>query len=108
MAQSWELAPLRARRQALAAQSDHLRQQVAVELSNLETTASWVDKGLAVTQSLRSWWPVAAAALGLFLGRAGGKSLGKLGKLWSLWRIIRQAVAIWRQYFSRPPEHEGT
>ncbi len=105
MAQSWDLAPILARRRTLSAESARLRQQVAVEIASLEAAASWVDRGISVVQSLRSWWPVAAAGVGLFLGRAGGRGLGKLGKLgklWSVWRIIRQALAIWRQYFSSP------
>jgi len=106
MAQSWELAQIDERRQKLIAEGDRLRRQIDTELACLETAAYWVEKGFSLVQSLRSWWPVAAAGLGLFLGRKGGRSLKRLGKLWSLWRVFRQAMSLWRQYFSRPPAHE--
>lgn len=106
MAQSWQLAPILARRQMLTAESDRLRERVGVELMTLETAANWIDKGVLITQSFRSWWPVLAGLLGLVLGRTRGRALGKLGKLWSLWGIIRKAMTIWHQYFSSPADQK--
>lgn len=98
MAEPKELARISERRRALLAESDNLRQQVAMELNELERAAAWVEKGYSVAASLRTWWPVAAAGAGVFLGMGRGGLLAKLGKVWSLWRIARKGLGLWRQY----------
>jgi len=101
MAQPGELERVFDRKRKLMAESDRLRREMAGEFANLERTAGWVDKGYSLIQSLRSWWPLAAAAAGLMLGRTRGGLLKKLGKAWSLWKLVRKATSIWRQFVPR-------
>src|SRR5262245_56220928 len=104
MAQPAELVPILERRQALLDESARLRHQVFGELSELQRAYSWVDTGYSLFFSLRSWWPVAAGALGLFIGSKRGGFLRKLGKVWSLWRVAKQGLQLWGQYSSSMPE----
>jgi hypothetical protein len=105
MAQPAELAQVLERRQVLLAESARLRQQAFDQVSNLQRACSWVDTGYAVLRSLRSWWPVAAGAAGLFIGRGQGGFLKKTAKLWSFWRLARQGLELWQRFNAvpRPP-----
>jgi len=98
MAQSSDLERLLQRRRLLIAESDRLRRDVAEGFVNLEAATAWMEKAYAILQGLRSWWPLAAGAAGLFLGTAKGGVLGKVGKIWSLWRLVRRVVSVGGQY----------
>jgi hypothetical protein len=104
MAQPGELERVAERRRILVAESDLLRSQIAAEVAALENAAGWVDRSYSLLQNLRSWWPLAAAAAGLMLGRSRGGLLKKIGKVWSLWKLVKKATSIWRQFHSATGE----
>ncbi len=79
----------------LLAESESLRWQMEARVSDLQTSLAWMDTGYSLWKSFRSWWPLAAAAAGLALGRGGGGLVSKLGKAWSFWRLVKKVIAAW-------------
>ena len=84
----------------LVAESDHLRQRFANESAEIKAAAAWVDTSYTLVQSLRAWWPLAAAGAGLFVARKRGSWLRLIGKAWSLWRIAKKVEPLWRRFSS--------
>lgn len=101
MAHPGELERVFERRRRLMAESDRLRREIAGEFANLENAVGWIDRGYSLIRSFRAWWPLAAAAAGLMLGRTRGGLLKKLGKAWSLWKLARKATSLWQQFAPR-------
>jgi hypothetical protein len=106
MAQLSQIAQLEERQRLLVAESDQLRQQMASELAELSTAATWVESGYSLVQSLRSLWPVLAGAAGLFVARKRGGWLQTLGKAWSLWGLAKRVAVLWRRYSAAAPSAE--
>ncbi len=100
MAQASELARIAERRRTLVEQSGAIRQRLGEECSNLHGAAGWIDTGYSWARSFRSWWPLAAAGLGLLIGKRGTGLVRNAGKLWSWWRVLKQASGLWRQFFA--------
>ncbi len=104
MAQPSQIAQLEERRRELVAQSARHRQQLAAELAQLRSAATWVETGFSLARSIRDYWPVLAAGAALFRPRKRGGLLSALGKGWSLWRLARKLAGLWG---SRAPEPES-
>ncbi|HWX18264.1 MAG TPA: YqjK family protein [Candidatus Binatia bacterium] len=92
---------MEARRRLLVAESGCLRQQIAGDLSNLQPALAWVERGYSIFQSLRSFWPLVAGAIGFLVARKKGTWFRSAGKAWAYSRLIKKALNLWRSYAAR-------
>ena len=98
MAAPPQIARIEERRRLLLARSEQYRQQLAVEIENLRTTAVWVERGYFTFKKLRNIWPVAVTVAGFLIARkrravvqTGSSLFRNATKLLSWWRIGRDS-----------------
>ena len=103
MAQLSELERFAQRRRLLLAESECYRQLIAGQLDNLRPAATWVERGYSLVRSLRSSWPLLAAAAGFFIARKRPPSRTRgllfrvLAKGWSVWRLAKTLALLRRR-----------
>jgi hypothetical protein len=104
LAQLSEIERLAERRRLLLAESERYRQAIAAQVKNLGPTAVWLDRGYSLARSLRSSWPLLAAAAGFLLARkrrserAGRSLLHLLRRIWAWWRRYQTVTSLWRRF----------
>ncbi len=98
MARPSEIETVQERRRILLAESEQLRQQLAADAARLQAAAAWVDTGYSLAQSLRTYWPLFAAAAGFVIARRRGGWMRSLGKLWSVWKVARKLKPVWHLF----------
>jgi len=106
MAQPPQLDQLAQRRGLLVARSTELRQECAVDLARLGSSATWVETGFRVLRSGQALWPMVTGAAGLMAGRNQQSWLGKAVRIASWIGLGKRVAGIFRSLNGkvRPPE----
>jgi hypothetical protein len=85
----------------LVAESNCLRRHMSAETANLREAAAWFERGVALTRSLRTAWPLLAPAAGFFIARKRFSWVRLAGRGWTLWKAGKKLAAFWKRHASR-------
>lgn len=96
MAAPSQLAQLLERRRLLVARSAELRQEFVQDLTALQSSTAWYEKGLSIVRSGRVILPIVAGVAGLAVGHRRQGMVGKALRVASWMRLGSRLVRLWR------------